>query len=257
MVEIDFYTETNEKKNIELNSCKIDFKDKPAILSIIRDITERKQGEKKIMEAIIRTQEEDQSRYARELHDGIGPILSTLKMYIEWLADASNVTNKEKISQQSILAINEAINLVKDIANNMSPHILQRFGLVNAIKTHLERVKETSPIEYSISSTVTGKLSDSIEISLYRVLLECINNSVKHADAKKIFLKFKKQDGHLFISFSDNGKGFDLKEVMATQKGMGLFNIQNRIKLMGGDMRITSNLGIGTDIEINLQLYEQ
>jgi PAS domain S-box-containing protein len=257
MVEIDFFTETNEKRNIELNSCKIDFKDKPAILSIIRDITERKQGEKKIMEAIIRTQEEDQSRYARELHDGIGPILSTLKMYIEWLADASNVTNKEKISQQSILAINEAINLVKDIANNMSPHILQRFGLVNAIKTHLERVKETSPIEFSISSNVTGKLPDTIETSLYRVLLECINNSLKHAEAKKIFLKFKKQDGYLFISFSDNGKGFDFKEVMATKKGMGLFNIQNRIKLMGGDIRITSNIGIGTDIEFNLQLYGQ
>ncbi len=257
IVEVDFQSNSNTKRNIELNSCKIDYKGKPAILSIIRDITDRKHEEKKIMEAIICTQEQEQSRYARELHDGIGPILSTLKMYIEWLADSANVTNKEKISRQSIHAINEAINLVKEIANNLSPHILQRFGLVNAIKTYLERISETSKMEFVVSSNLTGKLVDNTEISLYRIMLECINNSLKHADAKKIFLKFKKQENNITISYSDNGKGFDIKHVSENKKGMGLYNIQNRIKLMGGDIRITSNLGIGTDIEINIPLYEQ
>jgi len=257
IIEINFNLDTNQKRNIELNSCKIDYKGKPAILSIIRDITERKQDEKKIMEAIIRTQEEEQSHYARELHDGIGPILSTLKMYIEWLADSTNMINKEKISQQSILAINEAINLVKDIANNLSPHILQRFGLVNAIKTHLDRVKETNNIEFVVSSNLSGKLPDNIEISLYRIMLECINNSLKHAEANYFFLKFIKQENNLMINFSDNGKGFDVNKAIETQKGMGLFNMQNRIKLMGGTIRINSKLGVGTEIEINIQLYGQ
>ncbi len=257
IVEIDFHSYTSEKRSIELNSCEINYKGKTAILSVIRDITERKQEEKKIMEAILRTQEEEQSRYARELHDGIGPILSTLKMYIEWLADTANVINKEKISQQSIVAINEAINLVKDVANNLSPHVLQRFGLVNAIKSYLDRVKETNFIEFRISTNLTGRLPDNIEISLYRIMLECINNSLKHADGKFFILKFKKQEKNIAINYSDNGNGFDVDHVIATQKGMGLFNIQNRIKLMGGEIRITSNVDIGTYIEINIPLYGQ
>jgi signal transduction histidine kinase len=87
---------------------------------------------------------------------------------------------------------------------------------------------------------------------LYRVLLECINNSVKHSCAKKILIKFKKDDDNLIINYSDNGKGFNVEEAMKIGKGMGLFNIQNRIKLLSGEFKIKSNIDIGTDIEIKI-----
>ncbi|NJK95265.1 MAG: hypothetical protein HC905_10430 [Bacteroidales bacterium] len=88
--------------------------------------------DQKIVEAIFRTQEETQGRYAQELHDGLGPVLSTVKMYIEWLCSDKNSVNKELIKNNSLHAIDEAINQAKEIANNLSPHVLQRFGLVNA-----------------------------------------------------------------------------------------------------------------------------
>jgi PAS domain S-box-containing protein len=252
--EIELMLSSSSKKFLELNSKMIIYNGHEAILSIIRDITERKDHDQKILEAVVQTQEEEQGKYARELHDGLGPILSTLKMYIEWLADDSNKLNKEKISKQTIVSIDEAINLLKEIANNLSPHILQRFGLVNALQTYLDQVKTNFGIECAISSNINTRLSANFEVSLYRILMECINNSLKHAKAKKILIKFKKAEKMLTITYADNGQGFDTHEVMAKGKGMGLFNIQNRVKLLGGEIKIISNPGIGTDVEITLTI---
>lgn len=250
--EIEIKLTPSETKVIELNSNQVKYTDKGFILTVARDISERRIFEKRIVEAIIQTQEEDQSKYARELHDGLGPLLSTLKMHIEWIADPNNSQNKDKIIQHSIHTIDNAIRSIKEIANNMSPHILQRFGLVNAITSYIDHIKETSKIEFIVSSNLKERISNNIEIILYRTILECINNAIKHSEAKKVILKFNKQKGKLVITYSDNGKGFDVKSVTSEGKGMGLFNMQNRIKHIGGEFKIISNPNIGTDITIRI-----
>ncbi len=125
--EIEMKAENNERKWIELSNNTIEYNGQQAILSIIRDITERKNLEYKIMEAIIRTQEEDQTRYAQELHDGLGPILSTLKMYVEWIMDKNNTANKEKIMEQTIYSINEAISPIKRNCKQSQPSCTAAF----------------------------------------------------------------------------------------------------------------------------------
>ena len=250
--ETDIKISPGENKTIELNCNLISFNNKNCVLSVVRDISERRMFEKKIVEAIISTQEEAQGKYARELHDGLGPLLSTLKMHIEWIADPGNTQNKDKIIDHSIHTIDNAIRSVKEIANNMSPHILQRFGLINAINSHIDYIKEASKIEFVVSSNLKERISSNIEIILYRIILECMNNAIKHSDAKKVILKFNKQKNNIQIVYSDNGKGFDVNKVMSEGKGMGLFNMQNRIKHIGGDFKIVSNQNIGTDITISL-----
>lgn len=251
--EIELILSGTSKKYLELFNRPFNFNGDAANLSILHDITERKMVDQKIMEAILQTQEEEQGKNARELHDGLGPILSTLKMYIEWLADpTNNKGNKDTVTQKTIVAINEAISIVKEIANKLSPHVLQRFGLVNALQTYIDNIKDTSNIEIVLSSNLYTRLPSNMENTLYRVLLECINNTLKHANAQKIIIKFKLQSDLLTIYFSDNGKGFDIKNTLQNASGMGLFNMQNRIKLIGGDFKIKSNLNIGTDIEINI-----
>jgi PAS domain S-box-containing protein len=254
IIEFEMKNAVNEKKFIELSNNSIEYQGQKAVLSIIRDITERKHLEYKIMEAIIRTQEEDQCHYAQELHDGLGPILSTIKMYIEWIIDPNNTVNKEKIMEKSIYSINEAIILLKEIANNLSPHVLQRYGLIDALQTYVDLIKSAKDIEFIISNNLKTRLPDNLEINLYRVLLECINNSIKHSCASKILTKFKKEDNKLILNYSDNGKGFNVEEVMKARKGMGLFNMKNRIKLLGGEFQIKSNIDIGTDIEIKIDV---
>jgi PAS domain S-box-containing protein len=250
-------TLNDKKKFIELNNKAILLKSDMVSVSIIRDITERKLIDQRIMDTIIRTQEEDQRKYAAELHDGLGPILSTLKMYIEWISDPNNTLNKEKITQQTIQGIDEAIVIVKEIANDLSPHLLQRFGLVNAIQSYVDNLKSTSGIEFILSSNLNSRIIPKIEIALYRIILECIQNTMKHAHAKKVIIKFKVHENKLTISYADNGKGFDVNLVNANAPGMGLFNMQNRMRLIGGDIQVISNIGIGTDIELNLALQNE
>ena len=254
MSEIEIKTESGELRVIELNCNHISYNDHDYLLSVVRDISERRTFEKKIIEAIIQTQEEDQSKYARELHDGLGPLMSTLKMSIEWIANDEKIENKDKIMQHAILTIDSAIHSVKEIANNLSPHVLQRFGLVNAINTYIDYVKETSKIEFVVSSNIKERISGNIEIVLYRIILECINNSLKHSEAKKIILKFNLVKQLLNILYSDNGKGFDVSKVLTEGRGMGLFNLQNRVKHLGGEFKIISNNHIGTDISISLMI---
>jgi PAS domain S-box-containing protein len=243
-----------DKKYLEANSQQINLKNQQATLSIIRDITERKTIEKKLRDAIVATQEEDQIRYARELHDGLGPILSALKMYIEWLSDPNNTVNKDKITEQSIKGINEAITIVKEIANNLSPHVLQRFGLVNAVQSYIDGLKRTTNTEFILSSNIVERLDSNIEISLYRIILESINNTIKHANASKVIIRLRKTEEALIVLYSDNGKGFDVDNVIESGKGMGLTNLHNRVKSINGDIKLKSNLNIGTDIEITIPL---
>lgn len=250
--EIELSFPNTQKKALELHNCPLELKNDRAILSLVRDITERKQIEQRILEAIIQTQEEDQAKYARELHDGLGPILSTLKMYVEWLANNSNSDNRKKISSQSIRCVDQAIDIVKEIANNLSPHVLQRFGLVNAIQTYINAIKDTNEIDITLSSNLTTRFPNPLETALYRIVLECINNSIKHSQAQRITIRFRNTGNLLTILHSDNGKGFDVKQTMKSSKGMGLFNMQNRVKAIGGEIVIKSKINSGTDIKINL-----
>lgn len=238
----------------EINCNHIKINEKEHILAVLRDITERRLFEHKIVEIIIKTQEEVQSKYAKELHDGLGPLLSSLKMNIEALASPNQALNKEKIIDYSVKAIKDAINSVKEIANNLSPHILQRFGLINAVKSFIDQLKTGLNIEFSINSNIKERIPENIELILYRVVLECINNSIKHSGASKIEISFLLNDNTLNINISDNGQGFDVHNTMKEGKGMGIFNIQNRIKNIGGEFRIFSNKKTGTNINILIKI---
>jgi PAS domain S-box-containing protein len=247
---IEFIDAKKGRKYIELHNKVFELSGQRVVLVIIRDITERKMMEQKIMEAIFRTQEESQGRYAQELHDGLGPVLSTVKMYIEWLCSDKNTLNRDLIKSKSLHAVDEAINQTKEIANNLSPHVLQRFGLINALKNHADRLKDKCTI--TIYSKITERLPSDFEIMLYRVLLECINNSIKHARAENISILLDKEELKILVTYKDNGKGFDVQKAMNETNGMGLFNIKNRIKLIGGEICIQSTIGKGTTIDIIL-----
>ncbi|NJO68256.1 MAG: hypothetical protein HC830_02365 [Bacteroidetes bacterium] len=249
---IEFITPTREKKYLELTGKNFELSGEKVVLVITHDVTERKMMDQKIVEAIFRTQEETQGRYAQELHDGLGPVLSTVKMYIEWLCSDKNSVNKELIKNNSLHAIDEAINQAKEIANNLSPHVLQRFGLVNALKNHADRIRETHNINIGIQAKITDRLASDVEVMFYRILLECVNNSVKHAKPENISIQLEKQNQKLLVTYTDNGKGFDVDKTLSETRGMGIFNMQNRIKLIGGEMNIRSVQGRGTRIDIIL-----
>jgi PAS domain S-box-containing protein len=239
---------------VEANSCKIEYKGTNAYLSIVRDVTDRKLHEKEIFNAVIYAEEKERSRIAKDLHDGLGPILATLNMYLERLHDKGRIEDFSDILDFSMDSVSEAINTLKSISNNLSPHMLEKFGLLSAISAFVERLKKLTKVKFAIESNLNERLSSIIEISIYRVITECVNNSLKHSKSTEILIRLSRSDNNLNLLYSDNGVGFDVKSALEVQSGMGLHNIQNRIKSLGGKINIQSKKNFGTEITAEITI---
>ncbi len=218
----------------------------------IRDITEQKQLQQKILNAIIQTEENERMRVAQELHDGIGPVLSTVKLYAQTYIKTDSHEFKSKIEDQLIAGIDDALSQVSTISNNLSPHVLKDFGLKIAIEKYIIRIQKISPINIKYEFNFQDDIDKTIETTLYRVAIELINNTVKHAKASEMEIIFDNVNGLIQFIFTNNGRKFDLDETKKTGSGMGLFNIVNRIKSLNG--QINFDQGDKSGIAYNILL---
>lgn len=211
-------------------SC-IQLHDELLIQAIVRDITERKQLEKKILEAVIQTEEKERARFATNLHDDIGPLLSSIKLYLNSLPNAKNKEKQDFIIQQVNDIVKEAISSTKEISNDLSPHILLNYGLDSAIHSFIDKLTHQIKIEYN-SNLKNIRFSETIETNLYRIIKELINNTLKHAKAKKIDIQLKQRADSLHLVYTDNGKGFNIDKEM--HEGIGIYSIMNRARIING-----------------------
>lgn len=213
----------------------------------VRDITELKETEKRIMNAIIEAEEKERERFSRELHDGLGPILSSLKMYNDLLKSNINDKERNELFKYSEETLEEALDNVDSISNNISPRTLNAFGVSEAVKTFTKRLKHLEGISIDFTSNFTERFDKNLEANIYRILTELINNTIKHANATNIniTIEYKKNENQLVIFYSDNGKGFDFNKIIKEHKGLGLINIQQRIKSFNGTFSFTSEPGGG------------
>ncbi len=220
---------------VEVTSQSISKKDDICMVSF-RDITEQKQMQQKILATIIQTEETERKRVAQELHDGIGPLLSTIKLYTQTYIASDSEEKRKKIEKQLIVSINDALTQVSEISNNLSPHVLTDFGLKTAIEKYIVRISKVSDITFEFDYNIKNKISHPIETTIYRVAIELINNTIKYAQASKIVLLFNEEDKNIRFIYKDNGKGFDFEMTKRKGLGMGLFNIINRVKSFNGEV---------------------
>jgi PAS domain S-box-containing protein len=242
-IEVECYKKDNTIITIEILSNYISTQ--KAIYGIIHDITERKQIQKKILNAIIQTEEREKSNFSKELHDGLGPLLSTIKLYLQWSERPNNNVPREEIIHKAQEILEEAIATVKEVSNKLSPHLLTYYGLSAAIKSFTDKLNETSSININFESNSDKRLNIEIEAALYRAIIECINNTLKYANAKNIKIKIINSDVQFVIQYSDDGIGFNIEETILQHKGLGLFNLQNRIQTVGGKITLTSKKNEG------------
>lgn len=208
--------------------------------------------EKKLLAAkfLVEGQEEERKRIAKELHDGLGVLLSTTRIQFTNIKDKSP-ENKAIIDNATKL-LEQATGDVRKISHNMMPGLLTRFGLYEATEDLIEHVDETEGLAASCQITGdTKRLSENMEIMLYRILQEMVNNTIKHAKASIISLKLDILPGSIIINYSDNGIGFDNKEKLKL-KSIGLNSIQSRVSFLGGEVRIISELGKGVNYEMQI-----
>ena len=211
----------------------------------------RKESEKRVLSAIIRTEEKAKQSIARDLHDGMGPILSSIKMSISAVSREQLDPQNKLIIENAGRAIDEGILSLKEISNDLSPHILKNYGLLIAVETFAEQLLSNSDIGFSIDSNLDNKRYNSnLEICAYRVVCELLNNGLKHSAAKNISLSLRRENEFLELIYSDDGVGFDASIYENDSKGMGLDNIRSRIRFLNGQLFIDSLPGKQTNIKI-------
>jgi signal transduction histidine kinase len=118
-------------------------------------------------------------------------------------------------------------------------------------------VDETSEIKISFQSKLNRRIDNEIEAALYRAVIECINNTLKHAKAKNITIDLEDTDSKLYLQYRDDGEGYDHAKILSERKGLGLFNLQNRIQSIGGRIKMTSIPGNGVDYQITVALFDK
>ncbi|MBU0763716.1 MAG: sensor histidine kinase [Bacteroidetes bacterium] len=212
----------------------------------------RARSEQRVLNAIINTEEKERKRFAKDLHDGLGPLLSTVKMSVSSLSATEQTEINRKILENVESAINEALATTKELSNNLSPHILDNFGLLTAINAFIERMAPLKTINVQMESNLENqRLGYNVEVVLYRVICELINNTVRHASARNLFIDIFLKDESLSVKFSDDGKGFNPDIVLSSScSGLGLANITSRIKSIDGEIEIQSSENEGTIINM-------
>ncbi len=215
-------------------------------------IVERKNLQQQMTLATIQSEETERTRISQELHDGLGPILTTIKLYLQWLNKPDALKNKAELIDQTIEITDEAIQSVKDISNKLSPSVLLKYGLQTAIESFVSKIRSTVSIKFKIDIRLRSRLMQNIEILLYRVIIECVNNTIKYADAHNVNIEIMDDNQILFVNYSDDGQGFDLYEVKKNKNGLGLINMQNRVETLDGFLKIVSSPGTGMKLFVTI-----
>jgi signal transduction histidine kinase len=210
--------------------------------------TDRARTERRVLNAIINTEENERRRFANDLHDGLGPLLSTVKMSISSLNDKIKDPVGIEILNNTNYLVNEALNTIKDVSNNLSPHVLSNFGLTSAISAFTTKISQNKVVEIDFKSNMENqRLENDKEVVIYRAVCELINNSIRHSGASRIDIELNKHEKFVTLQYYDNGRGFDTSNLnKEDNKGMGLSNIETRVKSVEGVFILESSDGKGT-----------
>ena len=211
---------------------------------------------KRILTAVLRTEEKARSRFSKELHDGLGPLLSSAKMSLSALSREEQSPEQREIIANTSYVIDEAIRSLREISNNLSPHVLNDFGLARGVQNFIDKSAAMHDVKIRFTTNLRGERYDTdIEVILYRVICELINNSLKHAACTEVNLSLSQNGPELALDYSDNGRGFNPQAMMDC--GMGLSNIASRINSLGGMFDITSSKGKGMRAAIRVNTQQE
>ncbi|MBS0010855.1 MAG: sensor histidine kinase, partial [Bacteroidales bacterium] len=219
---------------------------------------DRIRSERRVLHAIITTEEKERKRFAKDLHDGLGPLLSTVKMSVSALSARITEPTDREILNNATVVVNEAITTIKDISNILSPHVLSNFGLLSATNSFASKISKAGAIKIEITSNLgKERFNSDTEVVLYRAACELINNSVKHSGASRIGVELNKHGNFIILQVQDNGHGFDNTLLENEEgRGMGLSNIETRVKSVNGVFIMETTPGNGMQAIIRINLTE-
>lgn len=217
--------------------------------------------QRQLLESSLEVQEVERRRIAKDLHDEVGAMLSVTKMSFNQLLKKMNtsaeLTEHGKATKEFL---EESISQVRRISRELVPSTLEDFGLISAIDEFIQKIHIASGVLFIFNHEGiedSERFDKRIELTIYRIAQELVNNALKHAEAQEISLKLSASSNKLIFVFTDNGKGFDLQAVKSDPKsGLGLRNIESRLSVVNGTFTIKSSIGQGTNTRIEIPLLK-
>jgi len=204
------------------------------------------------LRSFIGGEQKERQRIARELHDGLGALLASIKLLFNAVQNEAPFITSNTHFHRADQLLNHACQEVREISHNMMPGILDQYGLEQAIRDLCDVINHSSPMDIAfLSYGLESSLEDEINISVYRIIQELLSNVVKHSEAQEAIVQIDLDDDMLRITVEDDGKGFD-KDRMLDQGGIGLKNLQSRVVYLHGNMEIDTNPGHGCTIYLEI-----
>jgi two-component system, NarL family, sensor kinase len=213
------------------------------------------ENEKRLLatQQLLRGQEEERNRFAKDLHDGLGGMLSGIKLQLG--AMKGNLIMSEdqaKVFGTALDRLDESIREMRRVAHNLMPEALLRLGLRQAVADYCDTMANMANVRINAElHGLENRMEESREVVVYRVVQELINNAIKHSGATEILVQLIRRDDLLSITVEDNGRGFDPS---AEPAGSGLRNIRSRLEYLNGHMDIQSTPGSGSSFHIECQV---
>lgn len=208
------------------------------------------------MASLVEGQEDERRRLSRDLHDGIGQMLTGLKLLVENLRSTHLLpANEQRVYAGVKELVVKIIQETRHVSNNLMPPVLSDFGLEPALRYVAEQSAQQSGLTIRVLSIGADiRLEPSMEIGLYRITQEAITNTIKHAKATDVDIELRIRENRLLLAISDNGCGIGPAQGDAVMNGQGLHNMRQRARLMNGVLRFLSQPDLGTRIVVTIPL---
>ncbi len=219
------------------------------VLFIYKHFKKEKENERAIFKAVIKAQEEERQIISSNIHDDLGALLTSARISIENMLSAENVSNPDQLKHLSDVVL-QASKSAKTASNALTPNSVSKYGLKGAI-IDLPNIYRFASVQLDIIYELNRSLDSFVEISIYRIVNEIVNNSVKYAQAKNIHVYIRENEtGKIEIEVGDNGIGFDESAVLESSNGIR--NIKNRVDLLKGNLQLITAKGKGCVYHIHI-----
>ena len=204
--------------------------------------------------AVIEAEEKERQRIARDLHDGVGQMMSAAKMNLSALESELKFTNEDQVRFEKIIdLVDDSCKEVRHVSHNMMPNVLLKNNLASAIHDFVEKLDKKALQIHLYTEGLDERLDSNTETVLYRVIQECVNNVIRHASATQLDISVIRDNDGISATVEDNGKGFDTGDNKKSE-GLGLKNIRTRIEYLKGTVEFDSTPGRGTAVSLHVPL---
>jgi PAS domain S-box-containing protein len=261
-------TKSGKKILAEVNAHLIEFNEKPAVLFISRDVSQREDAERKIKDTSERLRklalhlqnirEEERTSIAREIHDELGQMLTYLKIQINLVGKKLNDDQqmlKDKIDS-SLNLIDSSIDAIQKISEKLRPNVLDELGIGSAIEWQAKEFSERTGIECKCEVPKEElSLDKEKSTSVFRIFQEALTNVARHANANKVFITLKEYKNDVILEIKDNGKGITVNQI-SNPRSLGILGMKERAMLFGGTVIIKSSMNSGTTVRVELPLLD-